>query len=58
MHYGVGRTRAAMQADIHAAYAALQPANAGVAAIMAPGTVPKVKPAAVKQATTSAEHPA
>lgn len=32
--------------------------NAGVAAITAPGTVPNVKPAAEKQATVTAAHPA
>lgn len=38
--------------------AALHAVNAGVAAIIAPGTVPKVNPAAEKQATVTAAHPA
>ena len=39
------------------AKAALQAAKAGVAAITAPGTVPKVTPAAEKQATAMAAQP-
>lgn len=56
--YGVGVKRAATQAASHIPNAALHPASAGVAAITAPGTVPNVKPAAVKQATVTAAHPA
>lgn len=46
-----------MQADMQVPMAALHAANAGVAAIIAPGTV-KPNPAAEKHATPSAEHPA
>lgn len=56
--HGVGTTSAATQAASQAAKAELQPASAGTAAIWAPGTVPKVNPAAPKQATTKAAQPA
>lgn len=55
---GVGKKRAAMHAASHTPKAVLQAAKAGVAAIIAPGTVPNVNPAAAKQATATAAHPA
>lgn len=56
--YGVGKKKAAMQAASHNPNAALHAAKAGEAAITAPGTVPKVKPAAAKQATVTPAQPA
>lgn len=56
--YGVGNTKAAMQLASQIPNAALHAAKAGVAAIIAPGTVPKVNPAAEKQATVTAAQPA
>lgn len=49
---------AATHALSHTANAVLHAAKAGVAAITAPGTVPNVNPAAAKQATVTAAHPA
>lgn len=48
----------AAHAAWHVPQAALQAANAGVAAITAPGTVPNVNPAAEKQATVIVAQPA
>lgn len=48
-NYGVGVNSKAEHPAIHAANAELQAAKAGVAAIIAAGTVPNVNPAAVKQ---------
>lgn len=56
--YGVGATSIATHAASHTPNAVLHAANAGVAAITAPGTVPKVNPAAAKQATVTAAQPA
>lgn len=56
--YGVGVKKAIIHAASHVANAALHAANAGVAAIIAPGTVPNVKPAAEKHATVTAAQPA
>lgn len=56
--HGVGKKKAAMHAASQAPNAALHAASAGVAAITAPGTVPKVKPAAVKHATATPAQPA
>jgi len=47
-----------MQLASHTPNAALHAANAGVAAISAPGTVPNVNPAAEKHATVTPAHPA
>ena len=47
----------AAQAAIQELKAVLQAARAGVAAITAPGTVPKTAPAAEKQAATANPHP-
>lgn len=47
-----------MQAASHSPNAELQAAKAGVAAINEEGTVPKVYPAAEKQATVTPAHPA
>lgn len=59
LHYhGVGNAKAAIQLASQIPNAVLQAAKAGVAAITAPGTVPKVTPAAAKQAHTTAAHPA
>lgn len=54
----MGDTNAATQAASQNPKAELHAVNAGTAAICDPGTVPKVKPAAVKHATTTAAHPA
>lgn len=56
--HGVGVKMAATHAASQTPNAALQAANAGVAAITAPGTVPNVNPAAAKHATVTAAHPA
>ena len=56
--HGVGANNPiAAHFALQPAKAVLQAAKAGVAAITAPGTVPKVKPAAEKQATAMAAHP-
>lgn len=51
-------TKAATQLASHIPKAVLHAANMGVAAITDAGTVPNVNPAAVKQATVTAAHPA
>lgn len=50
--------KATIHADSHAAKALLHAANAGVAEMIEPGTVPNVKPAAAKHATTTPAQPA
>lgn len=54
----MGVNKATMQADSQTPNAALHVANAGVAAMIAPGTVPNVNPAAEKHATVTAAQPA
>jgi hypothetical protein len=56
--HGVGSAKATIHLAIQIPNAPLQAANTGVAAITLPGTVPKVKPAAEKQAQTIPAHPA
>lgn len=57
-YYNVGVKNATIQAASHDPNAALHAASAGVAAIMAPGTVPNVNPAAEKHATATPAQPA
>lgn len=56
--YGVGAITAAEQRDMHVPKAVLHDANAGTAAICAPGTVPNTNPAAEKHAHTTSAQPA